>query len=384
METSRNTEAKYINPVITGALLFICLPVSAFFLAEGYSFLHFFDQLNGETRVAAPLIMLGCLVLFCLTQMLGAALLAEGLLVHRGRVLPLFAGLFAAASGAGFLYLLCGELLPGPALMAVSFLPGGLVMASSYLQGEHKAKTILKASFGSFLVLAAAMLCSSLFFEGGVAEFFTGLIDRIKNSMSLYCDDAIEQMILSAGGKEELAELLAASGTDLSAEGLTIDSLLAEYREAIYLAATGSLLLAPSVLFCIYTCSYYGSYAFFRLMRRLCKDGQRKPLLMSPFVAGVYALCVLIYTFWSIFVGGGGVLILLVINLIVMLTPGLAVMGIKCVRPLFSGAFKRNKLMALFCIVLILLNPFMALAAYGCYGIIGGYVRSVIERRTKR
>jgi hypothetical protein len=384
MEKTQDRGGRFINPLLLYALLILLLPLSALFLGESYSFLHFFEALDGQTRVAAPLIAAFCFALFCLAQLASAALLAEGLLFKSSKIAPFFAGALAVGSAVISLYLLCDAFLPGQALMALSFLPGGMLMASSYKSADHKTVTILKASFGSFTVLVMAMLCSAVFFEGGFAQFFAGLIDRIKALIALFCDDLVEQMVVSAGGMEAFEQLLISSGVDLSAENLTVELLLAEYRETLYFAATGALLLAPSVLFCLYTCCYYLAYALFRGLRRLCGDRARKPLLMSPFAAGVYVLCVVLYSFWSMFIGGGGVVILLVINLVVMLTPGLAVMGAKCIWPLMVRAFKQNKITGIFCLLLILINPVMVLAASGCYGIIGSYLKERMERRSKR
>jgi hypothetical protein len=272
----------------------------------------------------------------------------------------------------------------GPAFLSLSFLSGGRQMAVSYMKKEQKSTTILKASFGSALLLLPAVLLSAATFAGGFGSFFGGLVERVQHSLELMSADAMENMIFLAGGKEPLAELLASATVEkLQEQGVTVAAFLENYKETLFLSLSSLLLLLPSLLFSVYTILYYFGYGILRLFRILSGDREKRPLTISLVPAIAFFVSVIIYTVWSMLLGGGGVFVLLVINLVVMLTPGLAVLGVKYLKNMFLQLFAKSRLMAIVCLAIVLFNPLMVLALSGCYAVFGEHLTKYLEKRAK-
>ena len=382
MDQAKSLKKRGVHPIVSFIALLLCAPLSAFFLAEGYSFLHFFDLLGREARISAPVIMLCCLGAFCVLQAVCAAFTAELWVGRKNSILSILSALLSLGAGFVLIFTLCDKVLLGPAILCCSFLPCGLLMGVSYEKGRSKASAILWALGGAVVVLALALLVSGVEYDGGFTLFFEGLIERIQNSFQILVDDMMAELLLFAGDEEKLAHLLSSGTIPSAKEGApTVAAFLESYRQNMLDGLTSLLLLIPSLLFTVCTASLYGAYGLLRLLRISAGDREKRPLMLSVLAAGAYGAGMLVHTVWSVFFGGGGAFILLVINLIVMLTLPLAVIGVKCVRSLIGQVFANNKIMGVLCIAIILMSPFTMLALSGCYAIFADYLRAYFEKK---
>lgn len=372
-----------VPAAFSAALLFLCALCSAVLCTLGYSFIYYFDALNRDMRICSVLIIGTCLTFSLLLQSVAAACAAEHYFTGRGSLVPVAAVVasFGTSLGCGMLF--CHAVTLFPAVLSCAFAAMGGMTARFYERKEEKMNTVLAAAIFGIGFLFLALLTQALLYEDGFLNYFSQFISRAQERFSLYSADCMDLMIATAGGEEELLELLAKRGfhVDLEKLELTAAEFLALYEENFTTALSSMLFLIPSFIFCAFSISSYISYGIFRLFCIKRGDRERRALKVSVVAAAVFFVCVMIHSFWSVFLGSGGVITVLIINLIVMLTPALLVPGVKSVKSLLKGMFSQNKLMGGLCVVIIIMSPFMVVALSGCYAVFSQAIKEHLQKK---
>ncbi len=380
MNEQKKVVKKGVPTVLLGLLCFVLAPLSALFLAEAHSFIALFDALTVEARVAFPAISLAAFAGFLLLQAVLTGLCAELFYKKQGQfgVIAALAGALGTVCGIAVSPLFYGRIEASPFLLVCAFVLAAPFMAQSYKKGENKKTSILKGAVGCAIVVLLTLLTAAMLSPKGFLGYFEQLFPRIQEAIDRYSRDALSVLSTFYGGDEALFALLTkgaeTDATLTAAEGLEI------FRENYAGAITFFLYLTPSILFCLCTVPLYIGYGTFRLARKASGDGEKRRLIPSPVAAVTLMACLIFYAFFSVFVGGG-VLTVLVINLIVMLTPMLFVYGLKVTVEMMRRLFSSNKLMFLICGIIILFSPLMVVALSGCYAIFNEMLVKFMEKR---
>ncbi|MBQ8399670.1 MAG: hypothetical protein IJX08_06850 [Clostridia bacterium] len=370
------------SPVLLVTLLLLCALSSAVLVTLGYSFIYYFDALSRDARILSPLVMAVCFAAFYLLQSVAAGCSAELFFTGHGKYNPFIACISALGVSFACGMLFCGTVVLFPALLSLSFCVMGMFIAYCYNK-EDKKNTVLAAAIGAIVCLFLAFAAQGFLYEGGFGAYFTDFVQRTQERFALYSADSMDLMITTAGGEEELITLLARQGfrIDLEQLELTAAEFLALYEESFATALSSMLFLIPCVVFCVCAVSSYVGYGVFRLFCIKRGDRARRELNVSLVAAAVFFACVMIHSFWAVFLGSGGVITVLIVNLIVMLAPVLFVPGVKSVKSLLKGMFSQNKLLGVLCVAIIVMSPIMVVALSGCYDIFSRAIKEYLQKK---
>lgn len=360
----KEKERKHLNPVLTVFVVCLLSVLAALFLAEGCSFLYYFEALSGYARTASPIIAGGSFLCFLVLEGIGAGLLAEVFCANPRAFYPHLSAFAAYGSALLALWWLCGTWLPIEAMLSLVFYFSGFFLFRARAKKSGKTESVLWASVPAMLLIALAVVLMALVKEGMSASFLSDYIGRIREDCSLLAENLTDMFIEMSGDGQALLSQMISWGY------LPQDASIGTMREYFFTAFESfcmlALLLLPSVLVCACNGTGYLAASLLALVRSACGEKEKWRLSVSSFGIGAFVVTS-IFTAFVLPLGLGGALAVIFLNLMIIYMPLMMALGVRALLRLKWRMIAEHKVLAVVTLIFFFMNPLLMLAMIGAY-----------------
>ncbi len=369
-------QKKYYHPLLLIVLTVLSGVLAAASLSFAGGYLVLFEQLSGVAQLIAPLLTVGFLIIWFLSSGFAAFLVSEWMRSYSKNSAIWFAAGLAGLSAIPLFYFSSGYFSILPSILTMSFLLSGVSMSRALSAGESKTNVILYGSVPSVLLFVAVLFIYA-FMSDPSSSFLTSLVDRMRDATETWSKQMTDVSLSDPLTVKYLQYILEqyeliGEDADLVRVGEVAEKLFASGAELL-------MMLLPGLLIACHNISGYFTALSVSAFSRVQDRSKPFKLTASVFGAVLFLICQFAPSFLSFF-SGTETILTVALNISIIFTPLFFAIGIRALCGMKWKNLKRNILLVIIGIILILSNPVVFVSMLGGYFVLSEALRKKMEQ----